>query len=453
MVAAFAAAAAFGSLSLSELAGMRQLGVLCAAGEVLTAIAILAVTPEIGAWLERGAPPSEADPRWTRPFAAVSASRARARLAAVVAALPLAITLVLGVPAMGDAVVTLRPRALAPLLVHEEIYALFGGRPGQSIVLIADSDAEKAAARADRIAEALDPLAESGAIEGFDALSSFAPAAATQKARLGIRDALDLPTLRASLSGALTDAGFSLDACAPAIDAFKRPSAGIGSPRVEDGSFAWLRTRYLATDGDQALAVVYVRTKPGGEGHVAAAVRAIDPDAVVTGYPALERALHTSLEHDLPRVAVIAIVLVAMALRAALDRFVHVVLVLAMLAAELGLLCLAMRALGLCWHVYDALVLPVLVGITIDEAVFLLRAGAREGAARALATQGRLVATTALTTAAGFAALLSCRFQGLSDLGAVGAIGSVGGLLAALVVVPAGLGACPGNSVSEQAPS
>jgi predicted RND superfamily exporter protein len=77
--------------------------------------------------------------------------------------------------------------------------------------------------------------------------------------------------------------------------------------------------------------------------------------------------------------------------------------------------------------------------VTIDEAMFLLfpaRDRSREAAVR---EQAPLVASTALTTAAGFGALLVCRFEGLFDLGCVGALGVVLGLVAALVVVPAGL--------------
>ena len=40
--------------------------VLCGAGELLTAVAILLVTPEIGSWLERGAPPAERPRAWVR---------------------------------------------------------------------------------------------------------------------------------------------------------------------------------------------------------------------------------------------------------------------------------------------------------------------------------------------------------------------------------------------------
>ena len=98
---------------------------------------------------------------------------------------------------------------------------------------------------------------------------------------------------------------------------------------------------------------------------------------------------------------------------------------------------LAMRAFDLRWHAYDALVVPVLIGITLDESMFLLHAaGLSEDAMRA---QGPLVSATALTTASGFAALLVCRFTGLVDVGAVGALGVIAGLAASLIVVPAGL--------------
>jgi predicted RND superfamily exporter protein len=447
LLAAAAAAAAFASLAVSELEGMRQLGLLCAAGEILTAVAILAITPEIGAWLERSEAPPETPPRWVAPFASLGAPRSRAILALVFALLPVAALLVLGGPAAGDAVVALRPRDLSPLHVQEEIYTMFGGRPGQSIVLVEDADEERARARADRIAEALDPLVEGGAIDGYDALASFAPAATTERSRLVDRDALDLPAHKTSLAAALAEAGFSLEACAPALDAFAHPtSVPVTLARSNaDDEHAWLRARYLAKDGDRALAAVYVRTRPGGEERALGAVLAADPAAQVTGYSRLDRALRATLTRDLPKVGVVALLLVALALRAAVGSFARVALVLAMLAAEIGLLFAAMRTMGLGWHVYDALVLPVLVGITIDEAVFLLRAAEGEGTKRALATQGTLVATTALTTAAGFAALVVCRFPGLRDLGAVGALGSTAGLFAALVVVPAGIGAVGGR--------
>jgi hypothetical protein len=105
----------------------------------------------------------------------------------------------------------------------------------------------------------------------------------------------------------------------------------------------------------------------------------------------------------------------------------------------MALVGVAMRVLAVRWHVYDALVLPVLFGVTIDESMFLLYAARARPLEEALRAQGPLVAATALTTAAGFAALIACRFDGLRDLGLVGTLGVLAGLLAALVVVPAAL--------------
>jgi len=86
----------------------------------------------------------------------------------------------------------------------------------------------------------------------------------------------------------------------------------------------------------------------------------------------------------------------------------------------------------------------VLFGVTIDESMFLLHAARTRPLGEALRSQGPLVAATALTTAAGFAALIACRFEGLRDLGLVGTLGVLAGLVAALVVVPAALRAMGG---------
>ena len=69
LLAAVAAGATFASLALSELRALRELGILCGVGEVLTSVAILILTPEIGAYLERRpyvAPAFGATPGWIR---------------------------------------------------------------------------------------------------------------------------------------------------------------------------------------------------------------------------------------------------------------------------------------------------------------------------------------------------------------------------------------------------
>jgi predicted exporter len=414
---------------------------LCGAGELLTSVAILALTPEIGARLERGAPPAIREATWLGWARAAVATPRRARITLVAMALPVVAILVVGWPHASDAIVTIRPTGLAPLVTQDEVYRLFGGRSGQWIVMTSDRDADRARARADAIAEALDPLAHDHTIDGYDALTTFAPSEETVRARLSDRDALDLPAAASRLDLALRDPalGFDHDGFVGAIDALAHPAAD--APRVDLASdaLAWIAARHVAKDGDETLVATFVRSTGDAESdrRALAAIHAADPRSVVTGFPLLDGALRASLARDLPRVGFVALAVAAVALGATLRKGKHVALALAVVVVEIAALGVAMRLAGIHWHAYDALVVPVLIGITLDESMFLLYGAPTPE--EALRVQGPLVTTTALTTASGFAALLVCRYPGLFDVGAVGALGVTFGWLASLLVVGAGL--------------
>ncbi len=443
LFAACTAGAAFAALTLSDIRAVRQLGILCAAGEVLTAIAIVLVTPEIGRWLERGTPPPEAPMHWTRFFAWLAATRGRALVTAAVVLSPIVAVAVFGPPPLADAIVGIRPSGLAPLRVQQEIYDAFGGRPGQLIVMIPARDPEAARARADRIVEALADVPE---VDTVDSLTTLAPALATQRERLAERDALDLPAKAHELARALRDTGFAPDRFAAVLAAMRSPSHDVlDLPALEATPSAILLSRYLGTDAGETLVGVYVQPRPAPEAvaRLEAAVRAVDPTAVITGYSRLETNLRESLRRDLPRIGLVAGVLVVLALAAALRRVRDVAIAALVVVGEVAAVLALFRAAGIPLHAYSALVLPVLLGITVDEAMFLLhRASAERGRdpiAATLRDEGPPIAATALTTAAGFAALAFSEFGGLRDLGLAGALGSTTGLIMALTMVPAGL--------------
>jgi hypothetical protein len=263
-----------------------------------------------------------------------------------------------------------------------------------------------------------------------------------QAMRLAQRDRLDLPARRGALESALREEGFDLRACAPALDAFAAPSREAPPASGDrEAALAWLRARHVARDGRTTMAATFVRI---GKGRVAAeraraAILSADPRAVITGFDSIDRGLRDALGRDLGIVGAAALVIVALGLRLALRSVRQTTVALATLVCELGVVGLAMRVLAVRWHVYDALVLPVLFGVTIDESMFLLYATNEGSIRKALEHQGPLVAATALTTSAGFAALIACRFPGLRDLGVVGTVGVLAGLVAALVVVPSAL--------------
>lgn len=437
--AACAAGGAFACLAIADIEGMRQLGILCAVGEVLTAVAILIVVPEIGAWLEKTDPPRAVRLPW---IAKLTSTRPRALVALAVAVLCVIVALDQGAPRVDHGVVALDAKTVPAMAVYDAVYETFGGTRGQLLVVATDTDRERARARADAVAEAAELLAEHGTIEGFDALGQVAPSTAAQKARLAARDRLNLPARRALLEKALADEGFSVEAFSAALDAFEHPSTEITDVLAStDSSADWIKRRHVATDEQGTLVVTFVRTKhdPGKDETARTLIRAADPEAVLTGFADLEKGLEATLARDLPRILLAAGGMVLVVLAFALRSLTRVILAVVVLAVEIAIVLVLARVFGVRWHIYDALVLPVLLGITLDEAMFLLEAASRRSIEDALAEQAPLGATTALTTAAGFGALIACRFGGLVDLGKVGALGSIVGLACALVVIPAGM--------------
>ena len=295
----------------------------------------------------------------------------------------------------------------------------------------------------------------SGSIDGYDSLSTFLPSEATRRVRLAARDALDLPSRRAELAVALRENGFDLDACAGALDAFAHPSAEADGSAARGRPDALLARRTSRREGRAGRHRRHVRaagphTVGGGAG-TRAAILAGDPSAVVTGFDAIDAALRHVLGRDLVVVGAVALLLVALAMRLVLRSARRALVALATLVCEVAAVGVTMKVLGIHWHVYDALVLPVLFGVTIDESMFLLHAERESTMRDALHAQGPLVTATALTTAAGFFALVFCRFDGLRDLGAVGTVGVVAGLVAALVVVPAALRVMEASGVRKDA--
>jgi len=441
LTAAIAAGLAFGAMALSRLPALRQLGLLCAVGEVLTALAILALTPEIAARLEKKAI-DRAPPGLLEAIGVSSARRGGIVLAIVAAAC--ALFAILGPPRPGEAIVALKPKGLPSLVAQEEAIRLTAGTPGEVQLTITQtgSDRDAVSVRAEKLAAAL-PGSTTRTVES---IAPWLPSRVTVQGRLAERDALDLSARADVMARQLTEVGFSTELFAPAIEHLKKPAtietAMAAVDRLREGPLSPLAARHVARHpkSGETIVATYVRGPALDAAALAREVATIDPDAVVTGYPVLEQSLKDALARDLPRVALVALILVALALRSVLRSGREVLVALIALAVELLAVALAVRIFHVRVHVYDALVLPVLVGITVDESMFLLHA-LRDGDTRsAVRREGRAIVTTALTTAGGFAALLTCGFPGLRDLGTIGVLGTVAGLIASLVVVPAAAG-------------
>ena len=257
---------------------MRQLGVLCAAGEVLTAVAILLLVPEIGALLERGrrrassacrssprsrgrAPARARWPLGARRCGDCDGARARA-------------------PTLDHGVVALDAKVLPAAGVYDEIYATFGGTRGQLLVVSADRDEARARARADAVAEAAEKLAAAAPSRASTRSARSRLRSPRSEARLQMRDASISPenaqllTKRCSPRRASRPTPFE-----PALEAFAHPGEGVSDVRRGGrAGAAWVKRRHLGKDERGTLAVTFVRLAKGpSEGGGGARVRSAPP--------------------------------------------------------------------------------------------------------------------------------------------------------------------------------
>jgi hypothetical protein len=203
----------------------------------------------------------------------------------------------------------------------------------------------------------------------------------------------------------------------------------------EMGNF--LRKRFLTVVDGKAITVVYVRPIAGQSVELEREIREVEPSAVITGYSWMDGLLKASLSRDLPRITLLALALVVACLGLSLRRGKEIAVAVVALAVELLWVVASIHVFHIQIHIYDALVIPVLLGISVDESMFVLYR-AREGGSleEILRDEGPSVCATALSTAAGFGALLCCRFDALRDLGMLGVIGTLAGLVTSLVIVP-----------------
>jgi len=444
IVAATTGALGFLALGRSSFPAIRDLGLLAALGVLLTGLAVLLVTPAMTAVAAGRAPPAEAPPRrLDRALARWGEWVARRRaLVLAAAAASVGAAVVVGPAPLAREVVAVRPRALEPLRVQAELFRRFGGEPGQIVALGHGRTLQQALERSDAVAAALGRLSRRGLVAGWSSLSTLHPAARTVAHRIALRDALDLPGAAAVLEARLSAHGFRPEPFAAALADLRHPPPGPSSTEPEPGSL--LAERHLRHTRSGWEVATLVRPKPGSDPRrVARALERAVPAVRAAGYPLLEAEVRALLPADLAQVGAVSLLLVLAGLALHFRRPAPALLAAAGVAVGLAWMSLAGRLLGVPWSAYNLLVVPVLIGIAIDENVFLVHGvmehpGPRGAAvSKALGESGRAVITTASTTAAGFGALALCAFDGLRAIGATAALGIAACLLASLIVTPA----------------
>jgi len=457
LVASLTTAAAFAVIGLSALGAVAQIGVLTAVGMVVNVANTFLVLPALVATFPgrlAARTPSALD---TPRLGALAGASLRHPLPGLAVSIAIMVGwLAFRPPLPVDAnVLHLRANDSEAAAAEDAIQAKFGGLAPEAQVLVQGSDLEDALQREERVVAWLeahragapgdvDP-ANAPRIVGYQALTTFLPSRAAERARRAAFAALPLARAREALHAGLVRQGFRVDAFADAERALTQPDVAL--PRDLDA--AWIRplvARHLRQTAHGAELAIMVSPAPGvGLAALRDQMRAdLGSDVVVTGRALMEAALDDLISRELVGFTIASLVL---NLIIVLLQVRSILLALAVMMPT-GVIVLgmieAMYALGIAFTPINLIVLPLTLGIGVDYCVYIV-ARWREGNDIATATRlvGRAAALTTMTTMAGFGFLAVSRYRGLAGLGWLAMIAIGLAFAAAICVLPAWLAIMP----------
>ncbi|MGZ3442711.1 MAG: MMPL family transporter, partial [Polyangia bacterium] len=447
LTATLAPAAVFFACALSTYRGLAELGVLAGVGLILNWLAMLTLFPALLALLPFS--------WWARPAHASRTGGILARLGRLAGRRPRRVLLVAFVVGAAAAPLAWRahfdrrllsqPPSMPPVRVQAELERRFGERDRALIVLVEDADKARALERADLWLGEVERLRKSGLVRSYSSTSALFPAPETQRMRraLLMRDA---QAGAGRLRHALEAAGFDV---APFEPFLRQLEVGAPLLTLEDPAARELGFLVRAHVHDDATApprrtvATYVYPAAGVDAKVVDALRAFargPAGGVVTGAPVLEETLRSLLSRDTFKVTLASTLAVALLLGVYYRRWRPWVAVMVPLALAWVLFAAALGALDLPLNLYNLLAVPLVIGYGIDDHIFMVHRFEAEptaGTGSVLATTGRAIVLTSLSTMAGFAGLAVARFDGLRLLGVSGALAVLLCLLAAFAVLPA----------------
>jgi predicted RND superfamily exporter protein len=159
------------------------------------------------------------------------------------------------------------------------------------------------------------------------------------------------------------------------------------------------------------------------------------------GIPTISHYLQKAIVGDFTRLTGVAMILVLVILMIGIRNPVHVLLSMITLGMGLLFTLTIMRLSDTPWNIINIAVVPLIIGIGIDNSVHFLHALKhhsfdREGIRLAIAETGHPILMTALTSIIGFGSLLFNAYRGIQGIGMLGSIGIFACMVAALLGLP-----------------
>jgi hypothetical protein len=436
-------AAAFAVIALSSLTVVQQLGVLIAAGMLITIAEFFVLYPALAFLLLRrgmALPVPRETPRLGR--WAATARRQAPAVRLVVLALTALLAVIASRVGLDPTLHRLRPAASPALRVQEELASRFTRADQGGAILVGGPDTESALLAAERVAARLRAYRADGLLASVQTIDALLPSAAVQRARLAEYNALPRAEALANLDRALRAQGFKPERFAGFAAAFAAPRHEVvtaGSPAL--APFAPVIERHVRERPGGAMVAAYVEPAAGVTWRdLAARIGADLPErsVAVAARPLLEDTLRRVLGREVLRFIALAVLVNLLLLWLILGNLRDAGAVLVPVLLVVVAVFAVMRAAGMAVDPVNLVITPLLLGIGVDNGAYVTTATREYGdVGTALRRRGRAICITSSTTIVGFGALALSTYPPLATLGTLMAVGLALAVAASILVHPA----------------
>ncbi|HYE08250.1 MAG TPA: MMPL family transporter [Planctomycetota bacterium] len=164
--------------------------------------------------------------------------------------------------------------------------------------------------------------------------------------------------------------------------------------------------------------------------------------AVASGMPVLTAVLQEVMVADFLWLGLLALVMVVVLLALLMRTPGDAALALATLACGVAVMLAVMHLAGLRWNLMNLAVMPLVLGIGIDNAIYFINALRRHrhgpaGVVAAMAEVGYPMLMTTAASVIGFGSLIVSPYRGLQSLGLVASVGLIACLAVSMIGLPA----------------
>lgn len=341
----------------------------------------------------------------------------------------------------------LRPKEIQSLEILDRMVNAFGGRRWEAMIIQEGQDLSALLSKEEETLHILKRYQKEGKIDSFISISSFIPSPEKQK-RIAetIRESIDLTQVREVFTTALKANGFEVGKFQDLLQSLESLRQGNEKIFKPETLIASLEQSPLKKGIEPLLKRQEDRYRIVSQIYYQKGKLALDdlekdlPGISITGAERVESEILRLVREDLFLLAPISLLIILLLVFSHFRRLKTTLITVMPLAMGLVWMLGAMALLGIRINFVNAVILPMIIGMGIDNSIHLMhrhQEGGGKDPIYALSATGRAMTMCSITTMLGFGSLITARYQALSTMGWVTILGMGFCLIASLTLLPA----------------